>query len=254
MRNKKIVIVLIALFLLTGCTKQLTNVDGKVVKNETTGQVLPANILCQPTDKENIELYNQVKTDKEEKLKEDYENKKISKKEYDKKKSSLLDISKLPVCSKFKITSGGYEGLWMTIFIKPLTWFLIKLGILLKNYGLSIIITTLIIRLVLYPLTQKTAKQSEVMKKLQPEINKIEQKYKDKNDQQSMTLKSQELMMLYKKYNVNPMSGCIFGFLQVPLFFAFYESLYRLPALFEDRFLIFDMSIRFILYLFYPYV
>ena len=38
------------------------------------------------------------------------------------------------------------------------------------------------------------------------------------------------------------MSGCIFGFLQVPLFFAFYESLYRLPALFEDRFLIFDMS------------
>lgn len=242
MRNKKIVIVLIALFLLTGCTKQLTNVDGKVVKNETTGQVLPANILCQPTDKENIELYNQVKTDKEEKLKEDYENKKISKKEYDKKKSSLLDISKLPVCSKFKITSGGYEGLWMTIFIKPLTWFLIKLGILLKNYGLSIIITTLIIRLVLYPLTQKTAKQSEVMKKLQPEINKIEQKYKDKNDQQSMTLKSQELMMLYKKYNVNPMSGCIFGFLQVPLFFAFYESLYRLPALFEDRFLIFDMS------------
>jgi len=242
MRNKKIVIVLIALFLLTGCTKQLTNLDGKVVKNETTGQVLPANILCQPTDKENIELYNQVKTDKEEKLKEDYENKKISKKEYDKKKSSLLDISKLPVCSKFKITSGGYEGLWMTIFIKPLTWFLIKLGILLKNYGLSIIITTLIIRIVLYPLTQKTAKQSEVMKKLQPEINKIEQKYKDKNDQQSMTLKSQELMMLYKKYNVNPMSGCIFGFLQVPLFFAFYESLYRLPALFEDRFLIFDMS------------
>jgi len=242
MKNKKIIIVLLVLFLLTGCTKQLTGVDGKTVKNETTGQVLPANILCQPTDKDNIKLYNKVMNEKEEQINKDYKDKKISKKEYEKKKSELLDISKLPVCSEYKITSGGYEGLWMTIFIKPLTWFLIQLGSLLKNYGLAIIIATIIIRLILFPLTQKNAKQSEVLKKIKPEIDKIEKKYKDKNDQQSMSLKSQEIMMLYKEHHVNPMSGCIFGLLQVPLFFAFYEALYRLPVLFEDKFLIFDMS------------
>lgn len=242
MKNKKIIIVLLVLFLLTGCTKQLTGVDGKTVKNEITGQVLPANILCQPTDKDNIKLYNKVMNEKEEQINKDYKDKKISKKEYEKKKSELLDISKLPVCSEYKITSGGYEGLWMTIFIKPLTWFLIQLGSLLKNYGLAIIIATIIIRLILFPLTQKNAKQSEVLKKIKPEIDKIEKKYKDKNDQQSMSLKSQEIMMLYKEHHVNPMSGCIFGLLQVPLFFAFYEALYRLPVLFEDKFLIFDMS------------
>lgn len=242
MKNKKIVLILIAILFLTGCTKQLTNVDGKTVKNEVTGQVLPANIMCQPTDKDNVKLYNDVKAAKEKQLKSDLKKEKISKKDYDKKMNSLVDISKLPKCDDFKITSGGYEGLWMTIFIKPLTWFLIKLGAVLKNYGLAIIVATLIIRLLLYPLTQKSAKQSEVLKKIQPEINKIEKKYKDKNDQQSMTLKSQEMMMLYKEHNVNPMSGCIFGLIQIPLFFAFYESLYRLPVLFEDHFLIFNMS------------
>ena len=81
-----------------------------------------------------------------------------------------------------------------------------------------------------------------MMKKVQPEIQKIEKKYKDKNDQQSMTMKSQELMAVYKKYNINPMSGCLFSFLQIPLFFAFYEALYRLPVLFEDKFIVFNMA------------
>ena len=81
---------------------------------------------------------------------------------------ALLDINDLPKCSKFSITSGGYEGLWNTIFIKPLTWVLIKLGEILRNYGLAIIVATMLIRLLLYPITKKTLKQSEMMKKIQP--------------------------------------------------------------------------------------
>lgn len=242
MKNKKIIILLIAILLLTGCTKQLKDVNGKIVKNEETGQTLPSNIMCQPEDKEIIKIYDDTKAAKEKKLAKDLKNEKITKTEYNKQMKSLLDIHKLPKCSNFKITSGGYEGLWNTIFIKPLTWFLIKLGQLLNNYGLAIIFATLLIRLLLYPITRKTLKQSEMMRKVQPEMKKIEQKYADKKDQQSMTMKSQEIMALYKKYNVNPMSGCLFSFLQIPLFFAFYEALYRLPVLFEDNFLVFNMA------------
>lgn len=242
MKNKKIIILLIAVLLLTGCTKQLKDVNGKIVKNEETGQTLPSNIMCQPTDKEIRKIYEDTKKAKEKKLAKDLKQEKISKSEYNKKMKALLDINDLPKCSNFKVTSGGYEGLWTTIFIKPLTWFLIKLGTIFKNYGLAIIIATMLIRLLLYPITKKTLKQSEMMKKIQPEIKKVEAKYKDKNDQQSMAMKSQELMAIYKQNNVNPMSGCLFSFLQIPLFFAFYEALYRLPALFEDNFLVFNMA------------
>lgn len=242
MKHKKLVLVLAIMILLTGCTKQLKDTDGKVVKNEETGQVLPSNILCQPSDKDIISLYDKTKEEKEKQYSLDLEKGDLSKKEYNKKMDKLLDIHELPLCSDFKITSGGYEGLWMTIFIKPLTWALIKLGQILNNYGLAIIFATLIIRLILYPVTKKTANQSEILKKVQPEINKIEKKYQNKTDQQSMTLKSQELMAVYKKYNINPLSGCLFSLLQIPLFFAFYEALYRLPVLFEDNFLTFNMS------------
>lgn len=79
--------------------------------------------------------------------------------------------------------------------------------------------------------------QSELMKKAQPEIEKITKKYKDKQDQESMMRQSQEMMMVYKKYKISPMSGCIFAMLQLPLFIAFFEAVQRTPSLFEDRFL-----------------
>ena len=76
-----------------------------------------------------------------------------------------------------------------------------------------------------------------MMKKAQPEIDKITKKYKDKQDQESMMRQSQELMMVYKKYNISPMSGCLFAMLQFPLFIAFFEAVQRTPAIFEDKFL-----------------
>lgn len=86
-------------------------------------------------------------------------------------------------------------------------------------------------------MTKKTALQSEMMKKAQPEIEKITKKYKDKQDQESMMRQSQEMMMVYKKYNISPMSGCIFAMLQFPLFIAFFEAVQRTPAIFEGKFL-----------------
>ena len=242
--NKSLLVIfLVMLLTLTGCTKQLKNVDGKVVQNEKTGQVLPANILCAPTDEDIIKLYKDTKKEFEEKYaKELNDDKTITKEEYEKKINSLTDVDKLVKCQNFTPASGGYEGIWTTIFVKPLTWLIIKVGEILKNYGFAVIIVTLLIRTIMFPLTQKTAKQSENMKKAQPKLQKLEKKYANKTDEKSMMAKSTEMMQIYKEYDINPMSGCLFSFIQIPLFFAFYESLYRLPVLFEDNFIGFALS------------
>lgn len=206
---KKLTILAMSVFLLTGCAKNLTDKDKKVVKIDETGQSLVSNILCQPTDSKAIELYEKYN----------------------------VDIKSLPKCNEFKITSGGYEGIWNTIFVKPLAWVIIKLGGLVKNYGLAIIIITLALRLAVMPVTKKTAMQSENMKKAQPELEKLEKKYRDCTSQQEMMMKSQEMLAIYKKYNINPMAGCVFALIQIPLFFAFYESMNRLPVIFEGKFL-----------------
>ena len=206
---KKLTILAMSVFLLTGCAKNLTDENKKVVKIDETGQSLVSNILCQPTDSKAIELYEKYN----------------------------VDIKSLPNCNEFKITSGGYEGIWNTIFVKPLAWVIIKLGGLVKNYGLAIIIVTLALRLAVMPVTKKTAMQSENMKKAQPELEKLEKKYRDCTSQQEMMMKSQEMLAIYKKYNINPMAGCVFALIQIPLFFAFYESMNRLPVIFEGKFL-----------------
>ena len=238
----KIVFLVLLLVVMTGCTKQLKDVNGKIVKNEATGQTLPSNILCKPTDKDIIKLYETTREKQLKSLDKKLKNDDITKSEYNKKKKALLDVNKLVACKNFKVSSGGYEGLWTTFFVKPLTWVLIQLGQLLKNYGLAVIVATLLIRLILFPVTRKAAKQSELMKLAQEDLSKIEKKYKNKNDQESMAMKSQEMMAIYKKHGINPMSGCLFGIIQIPLFLAFYEALYRLPVLFEDRFLTFNMA------------
>ena len=79
--------------------------------------------------------------------------------------------------------------------------------------------------------------QSENMKKAQPKLQKLEEKYKGKTDQESMMQKSQEMMLIYKENNINPLSGCLFSLIQIPLFFAFLEALNRLPAIFEETLL-----------------
>ena len=207
--KKKILLLLILLLLTTGCTKTLTNSKNEPVKNEVTGQNLTENILCKPTNKKVQKIY----------------------------KKNGVKVDKLPDCGSFKITSGKYEGLWTSIFVKPLAFVLLKLGKVLGNYALSLIIISLIIRLIAYPFTKKTAMQSELMKKAQPEVTKIQNKYKDKQDQESLTRQSQEMMMVYKKYNINPMSGCLFSMIQLPLFIAFFEAVQRTPAIFEGKFL-----------------
>ena len=71
------------------------------------------------------------------------------------------------------------------------------------------------------------------MKKASPELARLEKKYENKNDQQSLTMKSTEMLQIYKKYNINPMGSCLISLIQFPLFFGFLEAINRIPAIFE---------------------
>ncbi|MDD3453275.1 MAG: YidC/Oxa1 family membrane protein insertase [Bacilli bacterium] len=216
--NKKIKILVILLLTLslTGCTKYL-KVDNKIVQNEETGQNLTKNILCAPEDENIIVLYNEY-------------NKKVT-------TENKVNLEELPKCINLNPTTGEYEGIWTTIFVKPLAWLIIQLGNILKSYGLAIIISTILIRGIMYPFTKKQALQSENLKEAQKDLNKLEQKYVNKTDSESMMQKSQEMMLIYKKFNINPLSGCLFAFIQIPLFFAFLEAINRIPVIFEENFL-----------------
>lgn len=236
-KTKKIFLLsLTIMLLLTGCTKQLKDADGKVIQDEKTKQVLVENILCKPIELENV--YKDAIKQKKKDYKKLYEDGDLSKNDYKEKIDSLINIDKLPKCTEISIVEGGYETLWTSVFVKPLAWIIVNIGKLLwSNYGLAIIIITILIKLVLLPITMKSLKQSESIKKAQPKLNKIEKKYANKTDQESMMMKSNEMMAVYKEYKINPMSGCLMGFLQIPIFFAFYEALNRLPILFEGKFL-----------------
>ncbi len=221
-RINKILIVFLLVFLLTGCTKQLvvekTNDDGKKTKtvvkynkgDNATGQTLTKNILCRPQDEDLITIY----------------------------KENGVDTDELAACSNFVPAIKSSDGLWDNIFIKPLSWLILKLGYLVKNFGLAVILAGLAIRLILYPVTKKSAMQSENLKKAQPELQRLEKKYANKTDnQQAMMAKSQEMMTIYKKYNISLFGGCLVAIIQLPLFIAFLEAINRTPAIFEGKFL-----------------
>jgi YidC/Oxa1 family membrane protein insertase len=87
-----------------------------------------------------------------------------------------------------------------------------------KNYGVSIIIITILIKILFWPLTHKSYKSMKEMQKLQPLMKKIKEKYK--HDKQQM---NKETMALYKTYKVNPMGGCLPMAIQIPVFIALYN-------------------------------
>ena len=218
----KILIVFLIVLTLSGCTQPLRTSKKKTVTNPSTGQSITANILCKPTDKETLKIYEK--------------NKKILKKDYN------IEISKLPECKNYKVMANGYEGLWTSFFVQPLAWVILKLGVFIKSCGLSLIIVSIIIRLILFPFTRKMAMQSELMKKAQKDMQRIEKKYEGKNDQESMMKKSQEMSMVYKKHGINPMTSCLVSFIQIPLLFAFFEAINRTPAIFEEKFLFLQLG------------
>ncbi|HCH61630.1 MAG TPA: hypothetical protein DFR83_02420 [Deltaproteobacteria bacterium] len=121
---------------------------------------------------------------------------------------------------------------WFGFFSKILLLFLEFFHAGVGNWGVAIILLTLTIKLLFFRLNEKALGSSEKMKKLQPEVEALREKYKD--DQQ---LQSQEMMKLWQKNGVSPLGGCLPMLVQMPVFFALYTVMYYSVELYDAQFL-----------------
>ncbi len=106
------------------------------------------------------------------------------------------------------------------ILAKPLLWLLSFFQSFVVNWGVAIILLTIFIKIIFWPLTKKSYKSMEQMKKIAPLMEDIKKKYG--NDREAL---SKEMMQLYRTYNINPMSGCLPILVQLPVFVALYNAL-----------------------------
>lgn len=214
-QNKILALILITIIFLTGgCGSDdyLKDENGNILVNEVTGQSVQKNILCQP--EKDSELY----------------------KIYESHSDQLsTPVEELPSCQEFNLTSNKYDGLWQALLVRPLAYIILQVGFLFNNFGISVMVVGLLIRLVLMPLSIKSMRQSSNLQKAQPEIARIEKKYAGRTDSDAMMAKSQETMMIYQKYKINPVSGCLVALIQIPLFFAFLAAINEVPAIFEGE-------------------
>lgn len=109
---------------------------------------------------------------------------------------------------------------WFTFIARPLLELLLWMGAFTGNYGWAIIILTVGIKLVLYPVNRKQVDSMRAMQRIQPELKKIQERYKDDRDKLN-----QEMMELYRRHKVNPLSGCLPMVLQIPVFIGLYNAL-----------------------------
>ena len=109
---------------------------------------------------------------------------------------------------------------WFEIIEKPIIWLLRQLFGLVGNFGVAIMLLTVIVRGLMFPIAQKQFASMAAMRAIQPKMKALQERYKDDKPKQQ-----QEIMALYKKEGVNPLAGCLPIFLQIPIFFALYKVL-----------------------------
>ncbi|MCU9613484.1 YidC family membrane integrase SpoIIIJ [Caldibacillus lycopersici] len=159
--------------------------------------------------------------------------------------SLLLIVTFLAGCSEINqpVTSES-EGIWNEIFVYPLSWLIIKIANIFHGnwgYGLAIIIVTILIRTAILPLMVKQLKSSKRMQLIQPELQKLKQKYasKDAVTQQKF---QQEQIALMQKYDINPLTGCLPILIQMPILLGFYHAIMRTEELKGNSFLWFELA------------
>jgi YidC/Oxa1 family membrane protein insertase len=126
------------------------------------------------------------------------------------------DEERLETVGAGKLLHFGF----FTIVAKPLLWFLKLTHRVTGNYGIDIIILSILIKIIFLPLTQISFKSMKEMQKVQPEMARLKEIYK--NDKARL---QQEIMLLYKRRRINPMSGCLPMLIQIPVFIALYNAL-----------------------------
>jgi YidC/Oxa1 family membrane protein insertase len=170
-----------------------------------------------------------------------------------------LAASELPVCSEARPGSSGYlnyrlymgpkdldhlravggDGVdprleesvdfWIVgILARPMVWLLKVFHDVIPHWGVAIILLTILVKLLLLPLTHKSFMSMQGMQKLKPEMELLKEKYG--NDRQKL---NEEMMALYKRHKVNPLGGCLPMLLQMPVYIALYRAIYSSVELFQ---------------------
>lgn len=135
-----------------------------------------------------------------------------------------------------KIIDYGMFG----VLGKPILWLLKYLYSLFGNWGWAIVVLTIIVRMIVLPFNAYSYKSMKALQKIQPEMNRIKEKYKDKPADAKLQM-NQEIMQLMKANKASPVGGCLPTLLQLPVFFALYQvlgqsiELYRVPFIFWIR-------------------
>ena len=132
------------------------------------------------------------------------------------KQPALLESFGIPGSSMSDLVYYGWFG-WVA---RPLIAILHVLHLIVRNYGIAIILLTVIVRGAMFPISRKQALSAQKMQVLQPEMKAIAEKYKDSPEKR--TRATQEL---WKKHTYNPASGCVLVFIQIPIFMGLYRSL-----------------------------
>lgn len=120
---------------------------------------------------------------------------------------------------------------WLSALCRPMLWMLVKINHYVGNFGLAIILLTLLIKLLTYPLMRKSFKSQEEMKKVAPKIKEMQKKYSH-----DRTMLGQKQMELYREHGINPMAGCLPLLIQLPVWFALYRMLGLSVELFDQPF------------------
>lgn len=132
-------------------------------------------------------------------------------------------------------------GFWSKYFVYPLSQLIIFFAELVKNYGLSIVIVTIIIRLLLLPLNVKQIRSSIAMQRIQPELQELQKKYSSKDAVTQQKLQ-QETLALFQKHGANPLAGCLPVLIQMPILIAFYQAIMRTEEIKHGSFLWFQLG------------
>ncbi len=133
------------------------------------------------------------------------------------KQSEILEAYEAQGVDRFSL---AIDWGWFRWFEKPILWLLKALNSAVGNFGVAIILLTVIVRGIMFPVAQKQFASMAAMRALQPKMKALQERYKD--DKQTL---QQEMMKLYKQEKVNPLAGCLPMFLQIPVFFALYKVL-----------------------------
>lgn len=136
------------------------------------------------------------------------------------------------------------EGFWNSYIVYPLSQLITYVANLTNdNFGLAIIIVTILIRLLILPLMIKQLRSTKAMQAIQPEMQKLREKYSSK-DQKTQQKLQQETMALMQKHGVNPLAGCFPIIIQMPILIGFYHAIMRTREIAEHSFLWFDLGER----------